>query len=136
MGLGVVEREQIVKWVVFEIKLGMIVNFGIGILFLVLNFLLFDMQVMLQVENGVFGIGESFEKGEEDEYLCNVVGYFVCVVKGVFYFDIMMFFVMIRRGKIDIMILGVLQVSQLGDLVNWFVLGKKVLGMGGVMELV
>lgn len=92
------------------------------------------MQVMLQAENGVLGIGESPEKGNEDENLCNAAGFPVRAVKAS-YFDTTMSFAMIRRGMIDITILGALQVSQSGDLANWLVPGKKVPGMGGAMEL-
>ncbi|MCY7783857.1 MULTISPECIES: 3-oxoacid CoA-transferase subunit B [unclassified Bacillus (in: firmicutes)] len=135
MGLGVAEREQIAKRAASEIKPGMIVNLGIGIPSLVPNFLPPDMQVMLQAENGVLGIGESPQKGEEDENLCNAAGFPVRAVNGTSYFDTTMSFAMIRRGKIDITILGALQVSQSGDLANWLVPGKKVPGMGGAMEL-
>ncbi|MDN0190334.1 MULTISPECIES: 3-oxoacid CoA-transferase subunit B [unclassified Bacillus (in: firmicutes)] len=135
MGLGVAEREQIAKRAAAEIKQGMIVNLGIGIPSLVPNFLPTDMQVMFQAENGVLGIGESPEMGEEDAHLCNAAGYPVRAVKGASYFDTTMSFAMIRRGKIDITILGALQVSQTGDLANWLVPGKKVPGMGGAMEL-
>ncbi|MFP7230435.1 3-oxoacid CoA-transferase subunit B [Bacillus subtilis] len=135
MGLGVAEREQIAKRAASEIKPGMIVNLGIGIPSLVPNFLPPEMQVMLQAENGVLGIGESPQKGEEDENLCNAAGFPVRAVNGTSYFDTTMSFAMIRRGKIDITILGALQVSQSGDLANWLVPGKKVPGMGGAMEL-
>ncbi|MGK9266448.1 3-oxoacid CoA-transferase subunit B [Bacillus inaquosorum] len=135
MGLGVAEREQIAKRAASEIKPGMIVNLGIGIPSLVPNFLPPDMQVMLQAENGVLGIGESPQKGDEDENLCNAAGFPVQAVKGASYFDTTMSFAMIRRGKIDATILGALQVSQSGDLANWLVPGKKVPGMGGAMEL-
>ncbi|WP_121642747.1 3-oxoacid CoA-transferase subunit B [Bacillus vallismortis] len=135
MGLGVAEREQIAKRAASEIKPGMIVNLGIGIPSLVPNFLPPGMQVMLQAENGVLGIGESPEKGDEDEHLCNAAGFPVRAVNGASYFDTTVSFAMIRRGKIDITILGALQVSQSGDLANWLVPGKKVPGMGGAMEL-
>ncbi|MHA6489067.1 3-oxoacid CoA-transferase subunit B [Bacillus cabrialesii] len=135
MGLGIAEREQIAKRAASEIKPGMIVNLGIGIPSLVPNFLPPDMQVMLQAENGVLGIGDSPEKGKEDKHLCNAAGFPVRAVKGASYFDTTMSFAMIRRGKIDITILGALQVSQSGDLANWLVPGKKVPGMGGAMEL-
>ncbi|MEC1665260.1 3-oxoacid CoA-transferase subunit B [Bacillus halotolerans] len=135
MGLGVTEREQIARRAASEIKPGMMVNLGIGIPSLVPNFLPPDMQVMLQAENGVLGIGESPEKGNEDENLCNAAGFPVRAFKGASYFDTTMSFAMIRRGMIDITILGALQVSQSGDLANWLVPGKKVPGMGGAMEL-
>ncbi len=88
-----------------------------------------------QSENGLLGIGESPEKGREDENLCNAAGWPVTVVKGASYFDSALSFGMIRKGAIDVTILGSLQVSQSGDLANWIVPGKKVPGMGGAMEL-
>ncbi|MFN2745702.1 MULTISPECIES: 3-oxoacid CoA-transferase subunit B [Bacillus] len=135
MGLGVTEREQIAKRAAEEVKNGMVVNLGIGIPSLVPNFLAPGISVMIQAENGVLGIGETPEKGSEDENLCNAAGYPVTVVKGASYFDSAVSFGMIRKGCIDLTILGSLQVSRSGDLANWIVPGKKVPGMGGAMEL-
>ncbi|ATH92068.1 3-oxoacid CoA-transferase subunit B [Bacillus glycinifermentans] len=135
MGLGALEREEIAKRAAQEVKNGMIVNLGIGIPSLVPNFLHPGISVMIQSENGVLGIGETPEKGMEDENLCNAAGYPVTVVKGASYFDSAVSFGMIRKGCIDLTILGSLQVSQSGDLANWIVPGKKVPGMGGAMEL-
>ncbi|MED2979041.1 3-oxoacid CoA-transferase subunit B [Bacillus swezeyi] len=135
MGLGVMVREQIAKRAAEEVKNGMVVNLGIGIPSLVPNFIDPGVFVMVQSENGVLGIGESPEEGREDENLCNAAGYPVTVVKGASYFDSALSFGMIRKGCIDLTILGSLQVSQSGDLANWIVPGKKVPGMGGAMEL-
>ncbi|MED1741066.1 3-oxoacid CoA-transferase subunit B [Bacillus swezeyi] len=135
MGLGVMVREQIAKRAAEEVKNGMVVNLGIGIPSLVPNFIDPGVSVMVQSENGVLGIGESPEEGREDENLCNAAGYPVTVVKGASYFDSALSFGMIRKGCIDLTILGSLQVSQSGDLANWIVPGKKVPGMGGAMEL-
>ncbi|MFT0800577.1 3-oxoacid CoA-transferase subunit B [Bacillus swezeyi] len=135
MGLGVMVREQIAKRAAEEVKNGMVVNLGIGIPSLVPNFIDPGVSVMVQSENGVLGIGESPEEGREDENLCNAAGYPVTVIKGASYFDSALSFGMIRKGCIDLTILGSLQVSQSGDLANWIVPGKKVPGMGGAMEL-
>ncbi|GIN68064.1 putative coenzyme A transferase subunit beta [Bacillus sonorensis] len=135
MGLGVIERESIARRAAKEVENGMIVNLGIGIPSLVPNFLQPGVSVMIQSENGVLGIGKTPEKGDEDENLCNAAGYPVTAVKGASYFDSSMSFGMIRKGCIDLTILGSLQVSQAGDLANWIVPGKKVPGMGGAMEL-
>ncbi|MCY8035956.1 3-oxoacid CoA-transferase subunit B [Bacillus sonorensis] len=135
MGLGVIERESIARRAAKEVENGMIVNLGIGIPSLVPNFLQPKVSVMIQSENGVLGIGKTPEKGDEDENLCNAAGYPVTAVKGASYFDSSMSFGMIRKGCIDLTILGSLQVSQAGDLANWIVPGKKVPGMGGAMEL-
>lgn len=125
MGLGIAERESIARRAASEVTSGMIVNLGIGIPSLVPNFLPDGMEVMLQAENGVLGIGGSPERGEEDELLCNAAGFPVSTVKGASYFDSALSFAMIRKGLIDITILGALQVSRTGDLANWLVPGKK-----------
>lgn len=135
MGMGMNIRDRIAMRAAKEIKNGMIVNLGIGIPSLVPNFLEPDVHVMIQAENGVLGIGASPQKGEEDENLCNAAGYPVSIVQGASYFDSSIAFGMIRRGYIDITILGSLQVSEKGDLANWIVPGKRVPGMGGAMEL-
>ncbi|MGG3925850.1 3-oxoacid CoA-transferase subunit B [Metabacillus fastidiosus] len=135
MGLGIDIRSRIARRAAQEISDGMIVNLGIGIPSLVANFLEDKKNVMIQAENGVLGIGKSPAKGLEDENLCNAGGYPVTVCKGSSYFDSSIAFGMIRKGYIDMTILGALQVSEKGDLANWIVPGKIVPGMGGAMEL-
>lgn len=135
MGLGIDIRNRIAKRAAAEIKDGMVVNLGIGIPSLVPNHLSNDISVMFHAENGITGIGPSPEKGKEDENLCHAGGLPVTVVKGASYCDSTISFGMIRRGKVDITILGSLEVSGGGDLANWIVPGKKVPGMGGAMEL-
>lgn len=135
MGMGVDIRNRIAKRAAEEIRNGMVVNLGIGIPSLVPNHLPKDMLVMFHAENGITGMGPSPEKGEEDENLCNAGGFPVTLTSGGSYCDSATAFGMIRRGLIDITILGSLQVSQRGDLANWIVPGKKVPGMGGAMEL-
>ncbi|WP_407936273.1 3-oxoacid CoA-transferase subunit B [Litchfieldia alkalitelluris] len=128
-------REKIAKRAAKEIKGGDIVNLGIGIPSLVPNYLPKDLPVMVQAENGVLGIGGTPVQGDENENLCNAAGYPVLTVNGASYMDSGIAFGMIRKGLIDITILGSLQVSQNGDLANWIVPGKRVPGMGGAMEL-
>jgi acetate CoA/acetoacetate CoA-transferase beta subunit len=135
MGLGTDVKVRIAKRAAKEIKNGMIVNVGIGIPSLVPNYISKEMQVMFQVENGLLGMGPNPETGNEDENLCNAGGFPVTVMKGASYFDSSMAFGMIRKGYLDLTILGSLQVSEKGDLANWIVPGKRVPGMGGAMEL-
>ena len=135
MGLGVDFRNRIARRASEEIHNGMVVNLGIGIPSLVPNHLPKDMMVMFHAENGITGMGPSPEKGKEDENLCNAGGFPVTLNQGGSYCDSAIAFGMIRRGRVDITILGSLQVSQHGDLANWIVPGKKVPGMGGAMEL-
>jgi acetate CoA/acetoacetate CoA-transferase beta subunit len=135
MGMGIDVRNRIARRAAQEVKDGMIVNLGIGIPSLVPNHLPEGMNVMVHAENGILGIGPSPENGHEEENLCNAAGYPVTTVIGSSYFDSSIAFGMIRRGYIDITILGSLQVSQNGDLANWIVPGKRVPGMGGAMEL-
>lgn len=135
MGLGIDVRNRIAKRAAEEIKNGMVVNLGIGIPSLVPNHLPDHINVMFHAENGITGMGPSPKKGEEDENLCNAGGFPVTVVAGASYCDSAISFGMIRRGRVDMTILGSLEVSENGDLANWIVPGKKVPGMGGAMEL-
>jgi acetate CoA/acetoacetate CoA-transferase beta subunit len=135
MGMGVDFRNTIAKRAAEEIHNGMVVNLGIGIPSLVPNHLPNSMMVMFHAENGITGMGPSPEKGKEDENLCNAGGFPVTLNQGGSYCDSAVAFGMIRRGRVDITILGSLQVSAQGDLANWIVPGKKVPGMGGAMEL-
>ncbi len=135
MGMGVDSRERIAKRAALEIQQGMTVNLGIGIPTLVANYLPNDMNVMFHAENGILGTGPSPQKGEEDGNLCNAGGYPITIVPGGSYFDSAIAFGIIRRGLVDVTILGALEVSEIGDLANWIVPGKKVPGMGGAIEL-
>lgn len=129
------ERDKIAMRAAQEIKSGMIVNLGIGIPSLVANYIATNNQVFFHAENGILGISNAPKQGEEDENLCNAGGLPVTLKTGGSYFDSATAFMMIRKGKVDMTILGALQVSQTGDLANWIVPGKKVPGMGGGMEL-
>jgi acetate CoA/acetoacetate CoA-transferase beta subunit len=135
MGMGIDIRNRMAKRASEEIQTGMVVNLGIGIPSLVPNHLPNHLHVMFHAENGIVGMGQSPEPGDEDENLCNAGGFPVTIRKGASYCDSAVAFGMIRRGRIDVTILGALQVSQYGDLANWIVPGKKVPGMGGAMEL-
>ncbi len=128
-------RTKIAKRAAKEIKPGMIVNLGIGIPSLVPDYIAYKESVFFQAENGILGIDGSARFGAEDANLCNAGGFPVTLREGGSYFDSATAFGMIRKGKIDITILGALQVGANGDLANWIVPGKKVPGMGGAMEL-
>lgn len=133
--MGIDTRNRMAKRAAEEIQNGMVVNLGIGIPSLVPNHLPENLNVMFHAENGIVGMGQSPKQGEEDENLCNAGGFPVTIRPGASYCDSAVAFGMIRRGRIDLTILGALQVSEYGDLANWIVPGKKVPGMGGAMEL-
>jgi acetate CoA/acetoacetate CoA-transferase beta subunit len=135
MGMGVDIRNRIAKRAAKEIHDGLIVNLGIGIPTLVADHLPQDIHVLFHAENGVLGTGPSPNPGQEDPALCNAGGFPITTVTGASYFDSATAFGMIRRGYIDVTILGALEVSEKGDLANWIVPGKRVPGMGGAMEL-
>lgn len=133
--MGIDNRERIAKRAAKKIQQGMTVNLGIGIPTLVANYIPHAMKVMFHAENGILGTGPSPVKGDEDENLCNAGGYPITIVPGGSYFDSATAFGIIRRGLVDVTILGALEVSEQGDLANWIVPGKKVPGMGGAIEL-
>nr|ACQ90611.1 succinyl-CoA transferase B subunit [Bacillus sp. 071] len=135
MGLGNELKDKLAKRAALEVKEHMIVNLGIGIPSLVPNHLPPGFPVVFQSENGIIGIGPEPVQGQEDENLCNAGGYPVSLMNGGCYTDSSIAFAMIRRGKVDLTILGSLQVSEKGDLANWIIPGKKVPGMGGATEL-
>lgn len=132
--MGVDIRQIIAKRAAQEIKHGMIVNLGIGIPTLVADYVE-DKFVMFHAENGILGTGPSPKNGEENANLCNAGGFPITTVKGASFFDSATAFAIIRRGLVDMTILGALEVSEQGDLANWIVPGKRVPGMGGAIEL-
>lgn len=127
-------RKVIAKRAAAEIVNGMVVNLGIGIPSLVPEFLDPSIKVFFQAENGILGMGPA-PVSAPDGNLSNAAGYPVTILPGGSYFDSAVAFGMIRRGYIDLSILGALQVSETGDLANWIVPGKRVPGVGGAMEL-
>src|SRR5690625_3697662 len=135
MGVGVSVRDVIAKRAAKEITDGMVVNLGIGMPTLVANHIPDDVNVMFHAENGILGAGPAPKKGEEDENICNAGGLPITVVPGASYFDSTYAFSIIRRGLLDVTILGAFEVSQYGDLANWIVPKKIVSGMGGAIEL-
>lgn len=130
------KREFISKRIAQEFKDGDVVNLGIGMPTMVANYVSKDINITLQSENGILGLGPNPKQGELNKDVTDSGGRHITVKSGASFFDSAYSFALIRGGHVDITVLGALEVDEEGNLANWMVPGKKVPGMGGAMDLV
>ena len=128
-------RNFIARRAAKELKDGDVVNLGIGLPTAIPNFLPQGVNVILQSENGLIGMGPTPEEGKENPFYTNAGGGFISTTEGASSFDSATSFGIIRGGHVDVSILGAMQVDEQGDLANWMIPGKKTPGMGGAMDL-
>jgi acetate CoA/acetoacetate CoA-transferase beta subunit len=129
-------KETIAARVAKELKDGDVVNLGIGLPTMVANFIPEGVDIVLQSENGIMGMGPAAEKGKEDVDIINAGAQYVTINTGAMYFDSATSFGIIRGGHVDVTVLGALEVDRYGNVSSWIVPGKMVPGMGGAMDLV
>lgn len=134
--MSIDNREFIAKRIAKELKDGDVVNLGIGMPTMVANYIPKGVNIMLQAENGILGVGPKPAEGEESFDCIDAGGNSVTTVKGSCFFDSSFSFCIIRGGHVDITVLGALEVDEEGNVANWMIPGKKVPGMGGAMDLV
>ncbi len=128
-------KEKIAARAAREIRSGQVINLGIGIPTMILDYLPGEVEVLVQAENGILGIGPRCRAGDEDRNLIDAGANYVTLVPGASFFDSALSFALIRGGRVDISFLGTLEVAANGDLANWIVPGKMAPGIGGGMEL-
>jgi 3-oxoacid CoA-transferase B subunit len=128
-------KEKIAKRAAAEIQDGQIINLGIGIPTLIPKYLAGKKQVIVHSENGILGMGNPCQRGSEDRNLIDAGGTYVTIETGASYFDSVLSFSLVRGGRLDLAVIGALQVSAAGDLANWIIPGKYAPGIGGGMEL-
>lgn len=128
-------KEKIARRAALEISSGQVINLGIGIPTMILDYLPDRLPVLVHSENGILGMGRRCRGGSEDRSLIDAGGSYVSVTPGASFFDSALSFALVRGGRLDIAFLGALEVSERGDLANWIIPGKFSPGIGGGMEL-